>query len=62
MHTPIIEIKEYSIIITGSQESLIALGEILITKGKIGENMSVVFYDGIRKPIEIKCKEDIQDL
>jgi len=59
MKTPYIQEKQHEIYILGECEELIALGEMLILKGKLGKNMSATFHDGMNKPIKIKCPEDL---
>jgi|WetSurMetagenome_2_1015567.scaffolds.fasta_scaffold180549_3 hypothetical protein len=58
IYTPYIDIEEDKVYITGSKESLTALGSLLITKGKLGSSMSAIFYDGRNKPIYIECSDD----
>jgi len=59
MRSPYIHenIEEYEII--GSAEALTALGEMLISKAKIGKNFLATFSDSINKPIKIILDTDL---
>jgi hypothetical protein len=59
MKSPYIHEAEKEYLILGSREALIALGEMLIQKGRMGRQLSATFSDGINKPIHIMTDDDV---
>jgi len=59
MKSPYIHESEKEYLILGSKEALIALGEMLIQKGRMGRQLSATFTDGTNKPIRIMTDEDV---
>ena len=59
MKSPYIHESEKEYLILGSREALIALGEMLIQKGRMGHQLSATFTDGSNKPIHIMTDEDV---
>ena len=55
--TPKIEDGEDYISIIGNAESLIALGEMMILKGKMEHHMSATFSDGVNKNIIVELEK-----
>jgi len=47
--------------ILGEKENLIALGEMLILKGKMGVNFSATMQDNDGNKIQILIEEDLED-
>ena len=58
--TPYINVKhDGSVDITGEKEGLEALGHLLITKAKMGCNLSATFSDGFNPIITIFSDDDL---
>ena len=57
--TPYIKVGSDCVYILGEGKGLIALGEMLILKGKLLNRLSCTFTDGVNPPIKIECIEDL---
>jgi hypothetical protein len=58
--TPYITVSENGeVYILGEPEGLKALGELLITKAKLGSALSTTFSDGINPLIKIESSDDL---
>jgi hypothetical protein len=56
---PEIQIFSDRIEILGEPDGLVALGEMMIMKAKIGKSISITFRDGVNRPIKILSSDDL---